>query len=76
MAAAGGTESHVDGLAGVGKTVLLNEIGRKAHAAGYHTISLEAPYQEESGSLAGLNHQVKRGLAVLRILSFPWIYGY
>jgi hypothetical protein len=26
----------------VGKTVLLNEIGRKVRAAGYHTISLEA----------------------------------
>ncbi len=69
------------GLRGVGKTVLLNEIGRKARATGYHTISLEAhtgknlaallipPVREllyDLNRLAGLNHQVKRGLAVLR----------
>ncbi|EQD38606.1 ATPase, partial [mine drainage metagenome] len=69
------------GLRGVGKTVLLNEIGRKARAAGYHTISLEAhtgknlaallipPVREllyDLNRLAGLNHQVKRGLAVLQ----------
>src|SRR4051812_22901141 len=31
------------GLRGVGKTVLLNEIGRIAEAEGYRTIELEAP---------------------------------
>jgi hypothetical protein len=69
------------GLRGVGKTVLLNEIERRASAAEYHTISIEAhedkalgplisPYLRrllfELDRIAGAGDKVKRGLAVLR----------
>jgi hypothetical protein len=69
------------GLRGVGKTVLLNEIERKAKAAGYQTILLEAHEEKPLGELiypalrsllyeldrvAGAGDKVKRGLAVLR----------
>jgi hypothetical protein len=69
------------GLRGVGKTVLLNEIERRAKAQGYLTISMEAhedkslgvliaPYLRtllyELNRLAGAVEKVKRGLAVLR----------
>lgn len=69
------------GLRGVGKTVLLNEIGRIALLAQYQTISLEA-YEDkplsqiliphlkkllfELDRIAGANDKVKRGLAVLK----------
>lgn len=69
------------GLRGVGKTVLLNEIGRLAKASAYHTIAIEAhedkplgpllaPYLRtvlyELDRMAGAGDKVKRGLAVLR----------
>lgn len=69
------------GLRGVGKTVLLNEMGRLAQKAGYHTVSIEAhegkplgpllaPYLRkllfELDRLAGAGDKVKRGLRVLR----------
>jgi len=69
------------GLRGVGKTVLLNEIERKARGEGYHTISIEAHEDKALGSLiaphlwkllfeldrvAGFGNKVKRGLSVLR----------
>jgi hypothetical protein len=69
------------GLRGVGKTVLLNEIERKAKESGYHTIGVEAyegkplasliaPHLRtvlyELNRLAGTVEKVKRGLAVLR----------
>jgi hypothetical protein len=69
------------GLRGVGKTVLLNEIDRRAVTAGYRTISIEAHEDKPLGSLlapylrtllfdldrmAGAADKVKRGLAVLR----------
>jgi hypothetical protein len=69
------------GLRGVGKTVLLNEIERKADAAGYRSILLEAHEDKPLGELlypalrsmlfeldrsAGAGDKVKRGLAVLR----------
>lgn len=69
------------GLRGVGKTVLLNEIERKATAAGYRTIMVEAhegkslaallvpPLRQLLFSLdriAGAGDKVKRGLAVLK----------
>jgi hypothetical protein len=69
------------GLRGVGKTVLLNEIERKAKESGYHTIGIEA-YEDkplasliaphlrtvlyELNRMAGAVEKVKRGLAVLR----------
>ena len=69
------------GLRGVGKTVLLNEIERKAREEGYRTILLEAHEGKTLGALiaphlwkllfeldriAGLGNKVKRGLSVLR----------
>lgn len=69
------------GLRGVGKTVLLNEIERKARATGYQTVLLEAHEEKPLGELvypalrsllfeldrlAGTGDKVKRGLAVLR----------
>ncbi len=69
------------GLRGVGKTVLLNEIERRAKVAGYRTISIEAQEKKQLGPLlvpymrsllfeldrvAGAAAKVKRGLAVLR----------
>jgi AAA ATPase domain len=69
------------GLRGVGKTVLLNEIDRRAVAAGYRTISIEAHEDKPLGALiapylrtllydldriAGATDKVRRGLAVLR----------
>jgi hypothetical protein len=69
------------GLRGVGKTVLLNEIERKAKESGYHTIGIEAYEDKPLPSLiaphlrtilyelnrtAGAVEKVKRGLAVLR----------
>jgi hypothetical protein len=69
------------GLRGVGKTVLLNEIERKASAQGYRTISIEAHENKALGALiapqlrkllyeidriAGIGDKVKRGFAVLR----------
>jgi hypothetical protein len=69
------------GLRGVGKTVLLNEIERRAQAADYRTISVEAHEAKALGPLlapslrtllfdlnrvAGAGDKVKRGLAVLR----------
>ncbi len=69
------------GLRGVGKTVLLNEIERRAKTAGYRTISIEAHEDKPLGPLiaphlrlilyeldriAGAGDKVKRGLAVLR----------
>ena len=69
------------GLRGVGKTVLLSEIGRMAAAAGYRAISFEA-YEDkplgpliashlraalfELDRLAGSGDKVKRSLRVLR----------
>jgi hypothetical protein len=47
------------GLRGVGKTVLLNEIKRRATADGYHSILVETP--EQAGLLPHLTPQV-RGL--------------
>ena len=69
------------GLRGVGKTVLLNEIERKAREEGYRTILIEAHEGKTLGALiaphlwkllfeldriAGLGNKVKRGLSVLR----------
>ncbi len=69
------------GLRGVGKTVLLNEIERRASVDGYRTISIEAHEDKALGPLiapflrrllfdldriAGAGDKVKRGLAVLR----------
>ena len=69
------------GLRGVGKTVLLKEIGRMANAADYRTISFEAHEDKQLGPLiathlraalfdldriAGSSDKVKRGLRVLR----------
>ncbi len=69
------------GLRGVGKTVLLNEIERRASAAGYRTIFIEAHEDKPLGPLlapylrsvlydldriAGAGDKVKRGLRVLR----------
>ena len=39
------------GLRGVGKTVLLNEIGRLAKAETYHTIAIEAHEDKPLGPL-------------------------
>lgn len=69
------------GLRGVGKTVLLNEIGHMARKEGYRTISIEAHESKSLGSLiiphlwallfemdrlAGFGNKVKRSLSVLR----------
>ncbi len=69
------------GLRGVGKTVLLNEIERRAEKLGYHTISVEAHGEKHLSHLlapylckllysldriAGFGHKAKRALAVLR----------
>ncbi len=69
------------GLRGVGKTVLLNEIERKAREDGYRTILIEAHEGKTLGAviaphlwkllfeldrIAGLGNKVKRGLSVLR----------
>lgn len=69
------------GLRGVGKTVLLNELERKAEAQGYRTILVEAheekplalllaPYLRrllfELDRLAGAGDKARRGLAVLK----------
>jgi hypothetical protein len=69
------------GLRGVGKTVLLNEIERRAKTEGYRTIPIEAHEDKPLGTLiaphlrtvlyeldrmAGAGDKVKRGLAVLR----------
>jgi hypothetical protein len=69
------------GLRGVGKTVLLNEIARKARETGYRTISIETPEGKRLGPLiashlrillydlkrmVGAGDKVKRGLRVLR----------
>ena len=69
------------GLRGVGKTVLLNEIERRAKEADYRTVSLEAHENKPLGPLlapslwsllfeldrlAGAGDKVKRGLRVLR----------
>ena len=69
------------GLRGVGKTVLLNEMERRATGEGYRTISIEA-HEEKSlvlllipqlrrllfdlDRLAGAGNRVRRGLAVLK----------
>lgn len=69
------------GLRGVGKTVLLNELGRNAKAAGYHTIILEAHEDKSLAALlapplrsllfeldrmANISEKVRRGLGVLK----------
>jgi len=69
------------GLRGVGKTVLLNELGRKARELGYHTIMLEAHENKSLPALlipplrsllfelnraANISDKVRRGLGVLR----------
>jgi GNAT superfamily N-acetyltransferase len=69
------------GLRGVGKTVLLNEIHRRAESSGYRTVLLEAHEDKalaallvpalrsllfELDRLAGMGDKVRRGLAVLR----------
>lgn len=69
------------GLRGVGKTVLLNEIERRAKAEEYHTIVIEAHEDKPLGPLlvpylrnlfftlnraAGAGDKVRRGLRVLR----------
>lgn len=69
------------GLRGVGKTVLLNEIERRAEKLSYYTISVEVHSEKSLGQLlapylckllyaldrkAGLGHKAKRALAVLR----------
>lgn len=69
------------GLRGVGKTVLLNEIDKRASATGARTVVLEAQEKRHIGQLlapslrkllfdidrmAGAGDRVRRGLAVLR----------
>mgnify|MGYP001606652948 CR=1 FL=1 len=69
------------GLRGVGKTVLLNELGRNATSAGCHTITLEAHEDKSLPALlipplrsllfdldrmASISHKVRRGLGVLK----------
>lgn len=69
------------GLRGVGKTVLLNEIERRAKDKGYRTIFVEAhenkalgpllaPYLRsllfELNRMEGVNHKAKRALSVFR----------
>lgn len=69
------------GLRGVGKTVLLNELEKKAQSEGYKTIMIEAHENKSLAALltpplrsllfgfdriANLNDKVKRGLRVLK----------
>jgi hypothetical protein len=69
------------GLRGVGKTVLLNEIERRARTKGFKTILIEAHEEKALGPLlaphlrtllfelnrlAGISDKVKRGISVLR----------
>lgn len=69
------------GLRGVGKTVLLNEIKRKAEKAGYRAVFIEASEEKPMGQLLashlrsllfelsrmeGAGDKARRGLAVLR----------
>jgi len=69
------------GLRGVGKTVLLSEIGHMSKEAGYRTVIIEASENKPLGVLiapylrhllfdldriASIGNKVKRGLAVLR----------
>lgn len=69
------------GLRGVGKTVLLNEVRRKAEAQGYRTIIIEAHEEKELPALLapplrtllydldrmeGMSQKVRKGLAVLK----------
>src|SRR5215203_2437043 len=69
------------GLRGVGKTVLLNEIGRMARADDYRTVAVEAHEDKALGPLiapslrtllfeldrmAGAGEKVKRGFRVLK----------
>jgi len=69
------------GLRGVGKTVLLNEMQKRAEAVGYQTILIEAHENKPLGVLLapylrsllyrldrmkGLGHKAKRALSVLR----------
>lgn len=68
------------GLRGVGKTVLLNEIQRRAEEIGYNTILIEAHEDKSLGPLlapylrsllfkfdrsSGINEKVKRSLSIL-----------
>jgi GTPase SAR1 family protein len=79
------------GLRGVGKTVLLNEIKRKATAAGYHSLLVETP--EQAGLLphltpqvrgllleldrgAGVNARVRKALGVLKSFASAVRVGY
>jgi hypothetical protein len=69
------------GLRGVGKTVLLNEMGRIAQRCGYNTINIEAHENKHLASLlapelrrllydldrmAGTGDKVRRGIAILK----------
>jgi hypothetical protein len=69
------------GLRGVGKTVLLNEMDRKAAADGYRTVFIEAHEEKtlaallvphlrklfyELNRIAGAGDKVRRGLAILK----------
>ncbi len=65
------------GLRGVGKTVLLNEIGRQATKAHYLTVPLEAPENKPLAALLAphlrallfqldMSEKVRRGLGVLK----------
>lgn len=69
------------GLRGVGKTVLLNELERRAKAAGYQTVLVEAHESKplpvllvpplrrllyDLDRIAGAGHTARRGLAVLK----------
>lgn len=71
----------LNGLRGVGKTVLLNEIARMAEKEGYRTVHLEAHENKplavllvpplrrllyELDRMAGAGHLAKKGLAVLK----------
>lgn len=80
---AGKTEKSIllTGLRGVGKTVLLNEIKRKAEKTGYRSVLMEASEEKPMGQLlanhlrsllfelnriAGTGEKARRALAVLR----------
>ncbi len=69
------------GLRGVGKTVLLNEIKRRAQASGYRTLAVETPEERsliaslvpqlrgllfELDRLAGIGMKARRALSVLK----------
>ena len=65
------------GLRGVGKTVLLNEIGRQAAKAHYLTVAIEAPEDKPLAALLAphlrtllfqldMSEKVRRGLGVLK----------